>query len=104
MSSSSVTNTKTNGTNLFSEVSQGPSPIKGSNALADVGTVGLDEPCFPSRKRLPARLDPGEYLVDLFPVSVNKFQTPEVEFLETVFVECQRWAIGSLERTKYSLA
>jgi len=88
MSSSSVTNTKTNGTNLFSGVSQGLSLIKGSNALADIGTVGLDEPCFPSRKGLPARLDPGEYLADLFSVGVNEFQAPEIEFLEMVFVEC----------------
>jgi len=72
----------------LSAVSQGPGIIKGSNALADIGTVGFDEPCLPSRKRFPARLDPGEYLIDLFSVGVNEFQAPEIEFLETVFVEC----------------
>ena len=87
MSSSSVTNTKTNGTNLFSGVSQGPSLIKVSNALADIGTIGLDEPCLPSREWLPARLDPGKDLTDLYSVGVNEFQAPEIEFLKTAFVE-----------------
>jgi len=46
--------------------------------------VGFDEPSLPSGKGLPARLDPGKYLVDLFSVGVNKLQAPEIEFLETV--------------------
>jgi len=90
MSSSSVTNTKTNGINLFSGVSQGPNTTKESSALAEVSTAGLDEPCFPSRKRLPARLDPGEYLIDLLSVGVYELQAPEIEFLEMAFLECQR--------------
>ena len=82
MNSSNVTNTKTNGTNLSVGVSQGPSLITRSNALADIGTICLDKPGFPSGKWLPARLDPGEYLVDLRSVGVNELQAPEIEFLE----------------------
>ena len=77
-----MTSTKTNGTNLSVEVSQGPSVITRSNALADIGTVCLDKPGFPSGKWSPTGLDPGEYLVDLRSVGVNELQAPEIEFLE----------------------
>jgi len=62
-------------------VSHGPSLTKGSNGLADIGTVCLDEPGLPSGKGVPAGLDPGEYLVYLFPVGVDELQTPEIKFL-----------------------
>lgn len=64
------------------KVSQGPSLTKGSNGLADVGTVGLDEPGLPSGKRFPAGLDPGEYLVYPISVGVDELQAPEIKFLE----------------------
>jgi len=67
---------------IYWGVSQGPSPTKGPNGLADIGTVGLDEPGLPSGKRLLASLDPGEYLIDLFSVGMNELQAPEIEFLE----------------------
>lgn len=85
MSSSSVTSTKANGTNLFvgeSAVSQGPSLVKGRNELADIGAVGLDETSFPSGQRLSSIFDPGQHLIDLVSMGVNELQTPEVEFLE----------------------
>ena len=44
--------------------------------------MGLDEPGFPSGQGLPAEFDPGEYLIHLFSVGDDQFQTPEVKFLE----------------------
>ena len=75
MSSSSVATTRRNGTNLFvgeSEVSGGPSQIKGSNGLADVGAVGLDETDFPTGQWFSACFDSGKHPVNLFSMGDNE--------------------------------
>lgn len=63
-------------------MSQGPSIRKGSNGLADIGTVRFDEPGFPSGQRLTTGLDPGKHLFNLFSVGENELQAPEIEFLK----------------------